>query len=572
MFGSNTKQRLSDVLIEQEILTKEIVNEMIEKERSFNGMKSLSDILLEEAVISENDLAKAIAIQNELKHLDIGELEPDLGFVRTLNLSILSNFEVLPYKKDDTYIYVAMFNPDNIEAEDALRKMFPNKLIEITITSKKEIRKNLLKIETMESLKEIINGVKREMQNTAPDIGNNEKSAVLQLMEIVISTSIQKGASDIHIEPAENNFFIRGRIDGMLQELFVFENELYGPLISRIKLSANLDIAEKRRPQDGRFSLVVKGKDRKEREFDFRISTLPLIKGESIVFRILDKSNISVELDKLGFAPENTEKFRNATKAPYGIVFVTGPTGSGKTTTLYAGLNEVKGEDTKIITVEDPVEYQMGGIQQVQVNTKTGLTFAAALRSILRQDPDIIMIGEARDLETLAIAIKAALTGHLVFTTLHTNDAPSAVMRVIDMGIEPFLVANAIVAIQAQRLIRTNCPICTVEFNPPEKLLNAVSEYFPKDFDIKTAKWKKGEGCANCNQTGYKGRSIISEVLEFDTELVSYIINEENIDQLEIVRIAQEGNQKFKTMFENGMVRAIEGDTSLEEILRVAKM
>jgi type II secretory ATPase GspE/PulE/Tfp pilus assembly ATPase PilB-like protein len=569
MFGNMT-QRLSDVLIEQKFISKEAMSEIIQKERNSNGMKTLEEIILEEQIISEEDLAKAIAIQNELEYIAPGELDIDIKFLKEQNLSILSSVDILPYKKDDTYVYIATFDPNNMQMIDAVRSLFPNTLAQYVITTKKEIKKNLLKIQTLESLKEIISAAKREIKNPNP-IENNEKSAILQLMEIVISSSIQKGASDIHIEPDEDSFAVRGRIDGMLQELFQFESELYPPLISRIKLSSGLDIAEKRRPQDGRFSLVLPGKDGNKREFDFRISTLPLIKGESIVFRILDKNSINVELDKLGFSPENTEKFRNATKSPYGLIFVTGPTGSGKTTTLYAGLNEVKGETKKIITVEDPVEYQMSGIQQVQVNTKADLTFGAALRSILRQDPDIIMIGEARDLETLSIAIKAALTGHLVFTTLHTNDAPSAVMRVIDMGIEPFLVANAIVAIQAQRLIRTNCPYCTEEYTPTKKLIDGVKEFFPKDLDIEKVKWKHGVGCANCNETGYQGRTIISEVLEFTPELVSYIINEENIDQQELVRIAQE-KQGFTTMFENGMLRAIDGSTSMEEILRVAKM
>jgi len=569
MYG---KQRLSDILLDNKLLTKEDLAPLLDIERRLNGMKQLSEIIIEEGVLPEEDVAKAIAIQNEIDYVEPGHLDIDINFVKNLNISVFENLNILPYKKDKDFVYVATFNPSDFEVEDNLRKIFPGTLVDFKVTTPKEIRKNLVKIKTMESLKEVINGIRREMTQTASDTNNkNEKSSILKLMEIIIQTSIEKGVSDIHIEPEGDNFIIRGRIDGMLQELFVFENDIYGSLVARIKLSANLDIAEKRRPQDGRFSLVLKGNGGDQKEYDFRISTLPIINGESIVFRILDKSNVSVDLDKLGFSKENTEKFRKATKAPYGLIFVTGPTGSGKTTSLYAGLNEVKGENVKIITVEDPVEYQMSGIQQVQVNTKSDLTFASALRSILRQDPDIIMIGEARDKETLGIAVKAALTGHLVFTTLHTNDAPSAVMRVIDMGIEPFLVANAIVAIQAQRLIRTNCPHCTDVIHPPKVLIDSVSEYFPKDFDISTATFKKGVGCSQCNQTGYLGRTIISEVLEFDESLVSYIINSSNIDQLEIVKIAQEG-QGFKTMFEAGMIKAIEGHTSLEEILRVAKM
>ena len=350
---------------------------------------------------------------------------------------------------------------------------------------------------------------------------------------------------------------MRTRIDGMLVELFIFDNDIYPPLISRLKMLSEMDIAEKRRPQDGRFSMSISG-----REYDFRISTLPIINGESTVLRILDKSKVIISLEKLGMHPRSFEKFKSAMHAPYGIILVTGPTGSGKSTTLYAALNDVKSVDTKIITVEDPVEYQVNLIQQVHVNEKAGLTFAAALRSILRQDPDIIMIGEIRDEETLRIAIQSALTGHLVFSTLHTNDAVSAVSRMADMGIEPYLISGAIIAIEAQRLVRKLCPKCKQSVTLPKSVLDKISEYLPEEYTF-----YKPVGCDNCANTGYIGREMISEVLPVTDRMQSLIATSATKDELR--KCAYE--EGFIDMFHDGIIRAARGVTSIEEIYRVAK-
>jgi general secretion pathway protein E len=320
---------------------------------------------------------------------------------------------------------------------------------------------------------------------------------------------------------------------------------------------ANLDIAERRKPQDGRFSTTVMDK-----HFDFRISTLPIMTGESIVMRILDKSKVMIKLEDLGMHPVNFKKFRAAMDAPYGIIFVTGPTGSGKTTTLYAGLNAIKNVKTKMITVEDPVEYQMNLIQQVQVNNKANLTFSSALRSILRQDPDIIMIGEVRDQETLKIAIEASLTGHLVFSTLHTNDAVSAVTRVVDMGIEAYLISGALVAIQAQRLIRKVCPHCKVKTNINEEVKHDFKKFLPDEYQFFKAK-----GCEKCMNTGYSGREMVSEVLTVDDNIASMIAR--GTSKEEILEYALENG--FVTMFEDAGMRALEGKTTVEEVYRVAK-
>jgi general secretion pathway protein E len=352
---------------------------------------------------------------------------------------------------------------------------------------------------------------------------------------------------------------VRERVDGMLQQSFIFDKDIFSPLASRIKLLANLDIAEKRKPQDGRITTMVA-----DREFDFRVSTLPTLIGESIVLRILDKSKVLVKLEDAGMSEFCYKRFTQAIKVPYGIVLVTGPTGSGKTTTLYGALNAIKDVKDKIITVEDPVEYQMAGIQQVQVNPHAGLTFASALRSILRQDPDKIMIGEIRDTETLRIAIQAALTGHLVLSTLHTNDAISAVTRIIDMGIESYLVSGALVAIQAQRLVRKICPYCKA----PDVLTPHVLEEIRSYVTVENPTFYKGQGCKECNNTGYQGREMISEVLPISDTLSRMIAANASKEKLTEQAMAE----GFITMFEDGISKALAGETTVEEIFRVARL
>jgi len=468
----------------------------------------------------------------------------------------LSKLGILPYKEDDINIYVAVKDPFDIALQEQLHRIFRNKLIKIAIANPEQIDKHLHNIEISESVKDLIAEIRQEFTAKAPtDV--EESSGILKLIELILKTSIISGGSDIHIEPTETNCIVRARIDGMLKEIFVFDKDIYPPLSSRIKLLANLDIAEKRKPQDGRFSATVM-----EKHYDFRISTLPIMTGESIVMRILDKSKVMIKLEDLGMHPENYKKFKNAMGAPYGIIFVTGPTGSGKTTTLYAGMNAIKDVKKKMITVEDPVEYQMNLIQQVQVNPKANLTFATALRSILRQDPDIIMIGEVRDKETLKIAIEASLTGHLVFSTLHTNDAVSAITRIVDMGIEAYLISGALVAIQAQRLIRKVCPHCKVKTELPSDVLREIKPLIPE-----TYQFYKAKGCDKCNNTGYAGREMISEVLVVDDNIQSMIAR--GASKEDIAKYALENG--FISMFQDAAVRAANGKTTIEEVYRVAK-
>ena len=379
----------------------------------------------------------------------------------------------------------------------------------------------------------------------------------MRLFETVLKTAISSRASDIHIESSEKNCIVRCRIDGMLAEIFVFDKDIYPPLVSRLKMLSNLDIAEHRKPQDGRFSVQVLGRD-----YDFRISTLPVIHGESVVMRILDKTKAIIKLSELGMLEDNLAKFSRLTRTPYGMILVTGPTGSGKTTTLYAALNDIKSVEKKMITVEDPVEYQMDMIQQVHVNEKAGLTFASSLRSILRQDPDIVMIGEIRDQETLRIAIQAALTGHLVFSTLHTNDAISAVARVVEMGIEPYLVSGSLIGVEAQRLVRKLCPHCKQKITLTPMQLDHIIHLIPDDFTFYAP-----VGCEKCSQTGYLGREMISEILPISDKISSLIAKNATKEELTSTALAE----GFKDFFTDGIRRAAMGITSIPEVYRVAK-
>ena len=390
----------------------------------------------------------------KLEYVDLDSIDIDYRMVAKLPFAQLKKFNALPIREDEINVYIALKSPMDMKDQEGVQRIFPRKLVKFIISEPTQIEKYINKVEMSQSIKGLIAEIRKEITSSAAE-NPQESSGILRLIEMILKTTILSGASDIHIEPSENNCIVRARIDGMLNETFIFDKDIYPPLASRMKLLSNMDIAEKRKPQDGRFSATILGK-----EFDFRISTLPILNGESIVIRILDKSKVMIKIEDLGMHANNYKKFSKAMKAPYGIIFVTGPTGSGKTTTLYAALNAIKNVKTKIITVEDPVEYQLNLTQQVQVNQKAGLTFATALKSILRQDPDIIMIGEVRDSETLRIAVQAALTGHLVFSTLHTNDSVSAITRVMDMGIEPYLLSGSLVAIEAQRLVRKLCTHC----------------------------------------------------------------------------------------------------------------
>ena len=501
---------------------------------------------------------KFISEKFKVLYFDLDDIDIDYRISEKLSTAQLKTYSAIPVKEDEISVYVAFKNPFDVMAQDKVQNLFNRKLLKVAIAQPTQIEKYISKLALNESIKDVITEIRRELSSSASQGQNTENSGILKLIEIILKTSIQSRASDIHIEPTETNCIVRSRIDGMLSETFIFDKDIYPPMVSRMKLLSNMDIAERRRPQDGRFSAQILDK-----EYDFRISTLPILNGESIVLRILDKSKVIINLEDLGMHQDNFSKFKKSMKAPYGIILVTGPTGSGKTTTLYGALNDIKSVKTKIITVEDPVEYQLNMIQQVHVNEKAGLTFVSALRSILRQDPDVIMIGEIRDQETLRIAIQAALTGHLVFSTLHTNDAISALPRMIDMGIEPYLVSGALVCIEAQRLVRKLCPHCKQKITLSQKAFDEVKKFVPENYQF-----YKSVGCPQCSQTGYLGREMISEILPISDHIASMVANGASKDELKSVAY-EEG---FIDMFHDGVIRAANGITTLEEVYRVAKI
>jgi len=503
-------------------------------------------------------ILKSVAEGLHVRYIDLDDIDLDMHLFSRVPYKQLIKYNTLPLEETDLSILIAFSDVLDMAARDAMQRIFPKKPITIAISKPSQIRKRLQQLELTESIKGLVDEIREDLIQAGSDEQNDESPAVLQLIEIILKSAIISRASDIHIEATEKNCMVRDRVDGMLRQSFIFDKDIFAPLSSRMKLLANLDIAEKRKPQDGRFSATITGK-----EFDFRVSSLPTLFGESIVMRILDKTKVLIKLEDAGMSSLSFKKFSEAIKVPFGIVLVTGPTGSGKTTTLYGALNAIKDIKDKIITVEDPVEYQMNGIQQVQVNAHVGLGFADALRSILRQDPDKVMIGEIRDHETLRIAIQAALTGHLVLSTLHTNDAISAINRMLDMGIESYLVSGSLVCVQAQRLVRKICTYCKKEYLPSEKLIADIREYLPEE-----PVFYKGEGCKECQQTGYMGREMISEVLPISETLSRMIAAGASKDEMTKQAI-QEG---FVSMFEDGINKALAGETTIEEVFRVARL
>ena len=545
-------------MIETGIIDEATIQDYIAKKirEGIFPIKQLNEV--EQEGVKVEPIVKKVAEALHIQYIDLDEVEIDVQLFNRVPYNQLMKYHAIPIEETDLNIIVVFEDPLDMGAQDALQRLFPRKPIVVATSVPKKINEYLQRMEVSESLKGYIDEIRKDLREGGAEKDSEESPAVLKLIELIIKNSIVSRASDIHIEATEKNCIVRDRIDGMLQQSFIFDKDIFNPLSSRMKLLASLDIAEKRKPQDGRFTMEVN-----QKEYDFRVSTLPTMFGESIVLRILDKTKAMIRLEDAGMSEFCYNRFKEAIEAPYGIVLVTGPTGSGKTTTLYGALNAIRDVKDKIITVEDPVEYQMAGLQQVQVNPQAGLTFAAALRSILRQDPDKIMIGEIRDAETLRIAIQAALTGHLVLSTLHTNDAISAVTRIVDMGIESYLVSGALVAIQAQRLVRKICPHCKIKTNITGKLFDEIKQYLPEN-----PTFYKGEGCKECNHTGYIGREMISEVLPISDKLSRMIAADASKEEL-TKQALEEG---FITMFEDGINKALAGKTTVDEIFRVARL
>jgi len=550
------KLKFGKLLIQQGNITEEELKKALDKQKELRQQgkyKQLGEILIELGFATEKEILETLSAQLGYPFVDLYGEKIDYDLMSSFPIAILEKHKVLPFKKDEEYIYVVTADPLDYDALESIEKL-ASKPIQIYVALSKDISTILERLNIVFATNELIKKVKNELQKG----GGEEVSAIDELLDLILKNAIKQRSTDIHIEPEKYEFSIRGRIDGVLKELFSFDKDVYSPLVSKIKLLSDLDISEKRKPQDGRFTKNYDG-----HIYNFRTSTFPLLHGESVVLRILDQQKIILRLTELGMSEYNLQRFAKVIHTPYGIVFVTGPTGSGKTTTLYAALNEVKGVDKKIITVEDPVEYEIPLVQQIPINYKTGITFATAVRGILRQDPDIVMIGEVRDTETLDASIQASLTGHLVLATLHTNDALSAITRMIQMGAQSYLVSDALVGIVAQRLVRRICPYCKTVYYPSKKELNNIKPFLSEDITF-----YYGKGCTHCDFTGYIGREMISEVLVVNDTLAHLIA--ENKDKVELVRVAKELG--FVNMIEDGINKIKEKITTLEEILRVVKI
>ncbi len=529
-----------------------------------NGREKVLDVLIKEGVVGESDVSRSIAAQAHMDWIDLSAMIIPPEIIKQLRAEDARRFKVIPVAFGETGLAVAVSDPLDIDTIDSLSFLLQREL-ELVCSSPDKIRDALIKYYgTADEAADVIREKIGEDVDLGLEIGegaaisdvDEADAPIIRLVSMLIIEAHRAGASDIHLEPLDKKFRVRFRIDGVLQEMQSPPKRLQSAIVSRLKImTGSMSIAEKRLPQDGRIQVKIKKKP-----LDLRVSTIPTNHGESVVMRLLDKSSLMLGLPELGFFSDDQEKFERLIQLPDGILLVTGPTGSGKTTTLYACLNHVNKPDRKIITVEEPIEYQMTGINQVQVNSEIGMTFPVALRSILRQAPNIIMIGEIRDLETASIATNASLTGHLVFSTLHTNDAPSAVARLIDIGVQPFLVASSLRAVMAQRLVRRICPNCK---QPTELTESEMRALRIEPGQLRDAQVMLGKGCDQCRGTGYKGRMGIFEIFILDDE-VRHIINK-RCSTLNLRQRARELG--MRTLREDGIRKVLDGLTTAEEVI-----
>lgn len=550
---------LGELLKRFNYITDEQMQEALKIQKT--STKRLGEILVEKKYIHEKDLVQVLEFKLGIPHADLSHyvLDPDL--IDYIPEKLARMHKVVPIERKNKKLLVAMANPMDIVAIDDLR-MVCNLSIEPLIASSTEVLEAIDQLYTMKDTAMDILEAYDEVEEKEEEIAAEklhtmiEEAPIVRLASLIITKAIQQRASDIHVEPQSKILKVRFRTDGILSEGLRVSIKSHLALVSRFKIMANMDIAEHRRPQDGRIQLKYRGN-----EIDIRVSTLTTVNGEKVVMRILNKGDVLLNLNQLGFSSFNLKIYSQLIKQPHGIILVTGPTGSGKSTTLLSALNEMNSEDSNITTVEDPVEYNIDGINQIQVNPKAGIEFANTLRAILRQDPDVIMIGEIRDVETAQIAIRAALTGHLVLSSLHTNDAASTVTRLVDMGIKPYMVATAIIGVVAQRLIRKICEQCKVDYEPSSDIRTYLGMKEGEELKI-----FKGEGCIQCNQTGYRGRSAIHEILVLNPILREMINRPQTtLEELRTMAI-KEG---MRTLREDGKEKILQGITTPEEIMRV---
>jgi len=557
--------KIGELLVKENVITPKQLQQALAEQKKLGGRLGASLVNL--GMITDEELAEFIAKQHGVASINLKDFDVPADVISLVPKELAVKYVCLPINRAGATLVVAIADPMNINAMDDL-KFASNYGIEFVVASEQSIREAIEKYYgSTDSLQEAIknfadDGIElaaneEEQVDVAELTKASEDAPIVKLVNLILTDAIKRNASDIHIEPYEKSFRVRYRIDGILYEVMTPSMKFRNVITSRIKIMAQLDIAERRLPQDGR----IKMKLGKGQEMDYRVSIFPTLFGEKVVLRLLDKSNLQLDMTKLGFEEKQLADFKNAIHRPFGMVLVTGPTGSGKTTTLYSALSELNQTTENISTAEDPVEFNLPGINQGQMNEAIGLTFATALRSFLRQDPDIIMVGEIRDFETAEIAVKAALTGHMVLSTLHTNDAPSTINRLLNMGIEPFLVSSSVNLILAQRLARKVCQECAEPIKAPRQALLDVQ--VPAD-QVDDFKLCKGRGCHNCNETGYKGRIALYEVVVVGPEIQDFILNGASASEIkrEAIRLG------MKTMRQSGLSKLKEGVTTIEEVIR----
>ncbi len=557
MIDNKSKKKIGDILLDKNYLTQDQLDQGL-NEQAFSG-KRLGEILVDMEFITEEQLLATVSERLSIPKLSLASMIIDPSVIQKIPVEIARRYTLIPIFELGKTLTVAMADPLNVIALDEI-KYRTGLTIKRAIATASEIKTAIDEFYSVaDSFNQIIGTEKKDESvnkiEKIDEIDPATESSVTKLVDLLISQAVKDKASDIHIEPDENRLRIRYRIDGVMLEEASPPKKMHAELVSRIKVAANLDVSEKRLPQDGRFMINIEGL-----VVDLRVSTLPTIHGEKIVIRILDRRNLLLSFNDLGFSKEVESSWTNIINKPEGLVLITGPTSSGKTSTLYATLQDINSIEKNMITVEDPVEYSLPLIIQIQINEKAGLTFPSTLRAILRQNPDIIMIGEIRDTETARMAIRSSLTGHLVFSTLHTNDAPSTIMRLIDMGIENYLVATSLKGVLAQRLVRLNCPDCTEEYTPSESLLKRAG----LQHQVEHFTFKHGAGCQKCKNSGYKGLTGIYEFIEVTPEISELIMRNSSVNQiLEAAR-----RKGYKTLFEAGLEKLKTGAICLEELLK----
>jgi type IV pilus assembly protein PilB len=556
--GGHSVKQLGDILLEGGLVTPEQLQAAYEVHESAG--RALGRVLVDQGVLSESQLVAALATQIGMRFVELGDQQVDPAALSLVPPAIARRYVVLPFGFDDGKLLLAMADPANFLAIEDVRAVAQVE-VKPCVATRQDVLAAIDRLYRADSELEDLTAALDsgpEEEDLSKATANVDDAPIVRYVNMLITQAIQDRASDIHLEPTERDLRVRYRIDGVLHEVMRSPKSVQSGVISRLKIMADINIAERRIPQDGRLSVTTNGK-----KIDLRVATLPTVWGEKVVMRILDNSTARLDLADLGFSDNNYERYARSFTKPYGMILVTGPTGSGKSTTLYATLNILNKPEVNIITVEDPVEYRLPGVNQVQTNNKAGLSFASALRSILRSDPDIVLIGEIRDHETAQIAIEAALTGHLVLATLHTNDAPSAITRLTEMGIEPFLVGSALDAVLAQRLARRLCAKCKEPYQPTPETLRAARYPWQDGEELPTL--HRAVGCSSCAKTGYKGRLALHEVMPVTEQIERLTVEHSSASVINEAAIAE----GMMTLRNDGLAKVAQGVTSLDEILRV---